>query len=42
MKVPPLNDFPLQRFLTTGPLYLKDQPYFLYGAVLYHKILRQY
>ena len=36
-----VNDFPLQRFSTTGPCTLKNQPYLLYGMVLYHKILRQ-
>src|SRR6202034_222229 len=37
-----VNDFPLQRFSTTGPCTLKNQPYLLYGMVLYPKILRQY
>ena len=37
-----VNDFPLQRFSTTGPCTLRYQPYLLYRMVLYPKILRQY
>ncbi len=40
MKVSSVNDFPLQRFETYGPLYLKSQPNLWYGKTLSPKILR--